>query len=82
MPAKVRERYVRPRVLTHDQAIALSGYKSTGVGDDGGYSALHRPGSWEWQLEPAIKARGVLEYKGYVAQKDPDADWRVRWVLP
>lgn len=68
----------RPRELTHEQAIILSGYKATSPFDDGGYSALHRPGSWEWQTEDAIKARGVLEYRGYRADYD-ETGYRVRW---
>ena len=67
-------------VLTTEAAIDLSRYESTGLGDDGGYSALHRPGSWEWQLEGAARARGRLEGLGFREEEDPAAAWRVRWV--
>jgi len=72
----------RPRILTYAAAVRLSGYRSTGLGDDGGFSALHRPGSWEYQLPDAAAARDRLARLGYVEETDPNVSWRVRWVLP
>jgi len=67
-------------VLEHSEAIELSGYQQTSDFDDGGYSALHRPGSWEWQLPEADAARRRLAALGYLADQDPEASWRVRWL--
>lgn len=66
-------------MLTTTEAIELSGYIATGRGDDGGYSALHRPGSWEWQLPHAIAARARLRSLGYEARQDPQTWWLVQW---
>lgn len=69
-------------ILTTDQAIQLSRYSARRLGDDGGYSALHRPGSWEWQLPEAGEAHARLAARGYIPEADPAASWRVRWVGP
>jgi hypothetical protein len=67
--------------LSTEEAIARSGYQADDPRgfDDGGYSALHRPGSWEWQLPHAAAARARLESLGFEAVPDPDASWRVQW---
>jgi hypothetical protein len=66
--------------LSPTEAVRLSDYTASSDFDDGGYSALHRPGSWEYQLECAARARGRLEALGYREEVDPAASWRVRWV--
>lgn len=65
--------------LGTSKVIRLSKYVPLNQYDDGGYSALHRPGSWEWQLDEAEEARQRLFELGYTYDKDPDAEWRVRW---
>lgn len=67
----------RARVLSPTAAIRLSGYPFV---DDAGDAALHRPGSWEWQTEEAVRARETLHSKGYHEVVEPTAWWRVRWV--
>jgi len=68
--------------LTVDEAIRLSRYRAVTFGDDGGYSALHRPGSWEWQLAQAQAAHERLTARGYTIAADPAASWRVQWIGP
>lgn len=69
------------RILSSPEAIELSGYAvpDGDIGDDGGYSALHRPGSWEWQLERAAAARVVLYGHGFRYETDPAVSYLVRW---
>ena len=43
------------------------------------YSAISRPGSWEWQTEDGHDVRRILKEKGYETIEDPKASWRVRW---
>lgn len=70
-----------PEPLSTSEAIERSGYRADDPSgfDDGGYSALHRPGSWEWQLPHAAAARGRLADLGFEARTDPTASWRVQW---
>lgn len=44
------------------------------------YSAICRPGSWEYQLPIAATLRALLRDCGYEPTKDPDADWRLIWT--
>lgn len=44
------------------------------------YSAVCRPGSWEYQLDAARTLRELLKQNGYQPTKDPDADWRLIWT--
>ena len=43
------------------------------------YSALCRPGSWEFQLDTARTLRELLRQNGYEPTTDPDANWRLIW---
>lgn len=75
------------RILEAHEAIGLAAYvpASTlddGTFDDGGYSALHRPGSCEWQRPEALEARQRLAALGCRCAADPSAPWRVHWVAP
>lgn len=65
--------------LSIEKAIELSAYTPLSFGDDGGYSALHRPGSWEWALPHAHDARNRLYRLGYVPVTDTEHPWRVEW---
>lgn len=66
------------KVLSHEEAI-----KATGVAEDADgyiYSAIHRPGSWEWQEGRAAQLRERLHDQGLRCEPDPEVHWRVRWV--
>lgn len=43
------------------------------------YSAIHRPGSWEWQEGRAAQYRERLTEAGCAHEQDPDVPYRVRW---
>lgn len=44
------------------------------------YSAVCRPGSWEYQLPAALELRALLICNGYQPTPDPDATWRLIWT--
>lgn len=44
------------------------------------YSAVCRPGSWEFQLPAAEQLRELLNQNGYYAHPDPAATWRWIWT--
>lgn len=43
------------------------------------YSAVCRPGSWEWALPAAAMLRDLLRDNGYQATPDEVATWRLVW---
>lgn len=45
------------------------------------FSALHRPGAWEWTTGLAASARGLLLERGYRCVPDDGIWYRVRWEL-
>ena len=46
------------------------------------YSAVCRPGSWEFALPAAALLRELLQQNGYAATRDPEATWRLIWRRP
>lgn len=55
-----------------------------GVGIPGAWdvwSAVCRPGSWEWATAAGEDARAILRRAGYAERPDPRVTWRVRWEL-
>ena len=43
------------------------------------YSAISRPGSWEWHTEDGAYCRSIIREHGYIFIDDPKASWRVIW---
>jgi len=43
------------------------------------YSAISRPGSWEWHSLDGSYCRYILKERGYHSIDDPEASWRVIW---
>ena len=43
------------------------------------YSAISRPGSWEWHSDDGANVHYILGERGYQPIVDPAASWRVIW---
>lgn len=46
------------------------------------YSAVCRPGSWEWATVMGARLRCELQQLGYLPEPDEVSPWRVTWVRP
>jgi len=62
----------------YDEIAPLLGVDRMGYPIDP-WSALGRPGSWEWGLPAAEHGRDRLEAAGFLSYVDPAASWRRVW---